>query len=419
MHVYRRCVSVVISTFLVLSGAGRARAQDPQMPEHHHPDAAAAATWTWTTDASVFAGYNYQHRKFTDFSAWESQNWFMLAGQRTVGPGTFAFDVMTSLEPFTLKICQRLPNTPGCAHTGLGSPQVFQTGEAFQGAPLIDYQHPHDLVMGLGATYRVERGRLAYVFGAALVGSPALGPTPFMHRESGRDNPEAPLAHHYTDSTHITPGVLTAGVDAAGVALQGSWFRGEEPNDNRLNIDRPRLDSWSARASWRRGPWRAQLSGGHVRRPEPFELYDVSKLTASIEFDGAVRSRPLAASLIWGENREIHGILDGYLLEWKLGTTPHGWFYGRAENVAKDLLDLGSPAPLGFVEFHHISHVAALTLGYIHDVAERRWGRIGVGGDTTFYRVGDNLLESYGAPHSFHVFVRYRPAAASAPAHVH
>lgn len=39
--------------------------------------------WTLTSDAQVFFCYNYQHRKFTDFSAWESQNWFMLTASRT------------------------------------------------------------------------------------------------------------------------------------------------------------------------------------------------------------------------------------------------------------------------------------------------------------------------------------------------
>ena len=43
---------------------------------------------------------------------------------------------MLSLEPFSLD--------------DIGSPQVFQTGETYNNAPLIDYQHPHDLVMQLG-----------------------------------------------------------------------------------------------------------------------------------------------------------------------------------------------------------------------------------------------------------------------------
>jgi len=132
-----------------------------------------------------------------------------------------------------------------------------------------------------------------------------------------------------------------------------------------------------------------------------------------------IKSHPVVASLIWGQNREIHGVLDGYLFEWDVPTKRRGAFYGRAEAVAKDLLDLGAPAPLGIIEFHRISHVAALTLGYVQDLAERPWGRIGVGADATVYHVPQNMLEYYGAPHSYHVFVRYRPNRSASAAHVH
>lgn len=353
----------------------------------------------------MFFGVNLQDRHFTDFTAWESQNWFMLSGERRAGAGRLALHGMASLEPFTIE--------------KQGSPQVFQTGEAYEGGPLIDRQHPHDLVMDLGITYTIERGPLAYMLAAALVGAPALGPPPFMHRESGRDNPQAPLGHHHMDATHITPGVVTAGVEAAGASLEGSWFRGEEPDDNRLTIDRPRFNSWSARGRWRRGPWDAQISGGHLHRPEIFELTGVTRLTASIGYTGTLASHPFAALAAWGENREVHGILDAYLMEWTAGIAARGEFYGRAESVAKDLLDLGGPDPPGFTEFHRISHVAALTLGYIHDVRVNRAGRFGLGADVTVYHVPDNILDFYGSsPRSFHVFVRWRPSAISRP-HMH
>ena len=88
--------------------------------------------------------------------------------------------------------------------------------------------------------------------------------------------------------------------------------------------------------------------------------------------------------------------------------------------MAKDLLDLGFPDPPGFVSFHRISHVAALTLGYLHDFMDAPWGRLGIGGDATFYHVPDNMLDYYGtSPHSFHVFVRYRPRAGNSMAHTH
>ena len=54
-------------------------------------------------DANVFVGYNYQHREFTDQSAFESQNWFMLHGTRPVGSGQLQLEGMLSLEPFTMQ----------------------------------------------------------------------------------------------------------------------------------------------------------------------------------------------------------------------------------------------------------------------------------------------------------------------------
>ena len=63
---------------------------------------ASAQDWTWTTDASAFFGYNYQQRKFADFSAWESQNWFMLDGTRELDSGRLSLVAMLSLEPLTV-----------------------------------------------------------------------------------------------------------------------------------------------------------------------------------------------------------------------------------------------------------------------------------------------------------------------------
>ena len=376
------------------------RAQD----SHDHDHAAAAPAWQWTPDANVFFGFNYQHRKFTDFSAWESQNWFMLDGARDFGRGRLTVIGMASLEPFTLQ--------------ALGSPQVFQTGEAYHSAPLIDYQHPHDLLMQLGATYRVEGERLVTTIGGDLVGPPALGPTPFMHRASARNNPQVPLTHHNLDSTHITAGVITGAIGTRSATIEASVFRGEEPNDNRLNIDEPRLNSWSIRAGWRRGGWSAQVSGARLHQPESFDPYDMTRLTSSIEFNGLAKQRPLAATIAWGENREIHGNLDGYLLEWDYEIAARGTIYGRGEIAAKDILGLGSLHPKGFFHFHPISRVAAGTLGYVWDLPHVRYGRLGIGGDATLYHVSENLLLPYGAPSSFHIFLRWRPGG-SVHEHMH
>jgi hypothetical protein len=78
-----------------------------------------------------------------------------------------------------------------------------------------------------------------------------------------------------------------------------------------------------------------------------------------------------------GENREVHGILDGYLLEWDVQVTPGGSLYGRLAAAAKDLLDLGGLDPPGFVQFHRISHTAAFTLGYLREISHGSWDESG------------------------------------------
>src|SRR5258706_201670 len=206
--------------------------------------AQTSSPWHWQADGNVFAGENYQYRKFTDFHAVESQNWVMLAGERPWAAGGLRLTPMLSFEPFTLK--------------KNGSPQVFQTGEAFDHVPLVDYQHPHDLFTNLAASYARPAGHFRVSMSGAIVGAPALGPQAFMHRPSAAENPQAPLSHHHLDSTHITPGVLSVGVWRGAAGLEGSWFRGREPDERTTNLDVGALDSWSVRGSWKQGSWDAQ-----------------------------------------------------------------------------------------------------------------------------------------------------------------
>src|SRR5437764_516397 len=94
-----------------------------------------------------------------------------------------------------------------------GYPLLLASGETANGVtPLIDRQHPHDLFMELAASYAHRLGDADGIFlYAADPGEPALGPPAFMHRPSGMDIPDAPITHHWLDSTHIAFGVLTGG----------------------------------------------------------------------------------------------------------------------------------------------------------------------------------------------------------------
>ena len=387
-------IAAVVASVLVNSPAWAQPSQDAATVDRR---------WQRTTEASGFVGFNYQRRKFRDFHTVESQNWLMGAGARPAGGGTLTVHGMLSLEPFTMQ--------------ALGSPQVFQTGETFRGAPLVDYQHPHDLLMQLGTGYaRPIAGTRPTTLHASgwLVGSPALGPSPFMHRRSAMDNPQVSLTHHYLDSTHITSSVVSVGVDRQPWQVEASWFRGREPDENRTDWDGGAPDSWSARLSWTSGGWTGQFSGARLREPERLEPFDQTRLTASIGYS----SGSLDALLAWGENREIHGNLDAYLLEARAQLSPLNAVYTRVELAAKDLLDTGGLHPLGFMHPHRISRVAAFSGGFVRDLVLSRYGRLGVGGDVTGYLIAENLKDSYGTPWSFHVFVRLRTGGTGA-AHTH
>ena len=364
--------------------------------------------WRWNAHGNVFFGLNDQERKFTDFRTIESQNWAMGTGTHAAGAGQLTLSSMLSLEPVTLK--------------NIGSPQVFQTGETFERAPLVDYQHPHDLVTALGASYVRPAGPWRLSLAGGVAGAAALGPEPFMHRASASENPEAPLSHHQLDSTHITPGVVSVGLSRGEARIETSWFRGREPDEDRTDIDLGALDSWSMRGTWSRGPWSAQVSGGHLHNPEITSPgRDITRLTASVARTRTAGSLSTALFAAWGENREVHGPMDAYLFEAQISWMDRNHLYSRAELVTKDILNAGSDS-VGFIDFHPLSRVGALTIGYTRDFNGSNRSRFGLGGDVTIYDVPANLKENYGQPVSMHIFLRYRfttPAAGDGTAHDH
>jgi hypothetical protein len=364
--------------------------------EHVHAPAPETPAWTWAWDANVFVGLNYQLRKFRDFQKVESQNWLMTGAAHPLARGRLSLHAMFSFEPFTIQ--------------ALGSPEAFQTGETYQQAPLIDYQHPHDLFMDVGLTWSRPLPRGRFFFDVLPVGAPALGPPAFMHRASAAENPTAPLGHHEMDATHISHGVVNGGVEHAGVTIEGSWFRGAEPDENRTDIELGPLDSYSGRLSYKRRGWQAQVSAAHLTTPEYVEPFsNVTRLTASVGYTSG--DGHIATLLAWGQNQEIHGNLDAYLFEATLRPRARQAWYTRVELTTKDILGAGGRHPQGFVHFHPLSRVGALTGGYVFDVSDSRFGQFGIGGDATVYHVPANLLDNYGSPASFHVFLRYRPRA--------
>jgi len=337
----------------------------------------------------------------------ESANWFMPMAFRRVGAGTLELRGMFSLEPFTFP--------PG------GSPLLFQTGETYQGRPIIDAQHPHDLFMELSASYTLpvgERGTWFTYFG--YPGEPALGPTAFMHRASASENPAAPLSHHLQDSSHISFGVFTTGITYRGFKLEGSVFNGREPGENRYNFEANPWNSRSARLSFAPNRnWSMQISHGLLRNPEALEPGDVRRTTASITYNKPLKRGSWATSLIWGRNHESHDDeifnLNGYVAESTVNFLDKNYFYSRLELVDKNaLLRHEDRLRLGITEHHPSFRIGAYTFGGARDIWSKEKLLVALGGDITFYSKPAQLDVIYGdRPVSYRFFIRFRPGKTS------
>jgi hypothetical protein len=331
----------------------------------------------------------------------ESQNWIMPMASRKVGRGRLELRSMFSFEPFTL--------SPG------GSPQLFQTGETYQGQPLRD-KHPHDLFMTLSAAYTVpigERGSWYAYLG--FPGEPALGPIAFMHRMSASENPTAPLAHHLQDSTHISYGVFTTGFTYRKFKVEGSVFNGREPDEQRYNFEFNPWNSRSVRISFAPNQnWAMQWSYGLLKNPEPLEEGDVRRMTASISYNKPLKRGNWATTLIWGRNRENHHneptTLNGYTAESTLHFLNRNYLYTRLELVDKNgLLDQADRQSLGITNDHPLFRIGAYTFGAARDIWETENFKVAIGGDVTFYTKPPVLDAIYGRnPTSYHFFVRFR-----------
>lgn len=348
-----------------------------------------AGRWSLMGHATVFGVYDRQGGPRGGEKAFVA-GMAMGSARRPLGPGTL--QLRASLSPDAL-MGRR------------GYPLLLASGETANGVDtLLDRQHPHDLFMELSASYglRLSEGSSLFVY-AGLPGEPAFGPPPFMHRFSALASPEAPISHHWLDSTHISFGVLTAGIVAGDVKVEGSRFNGREPDQRRFDIETGPLDSTALRISW--NPARTlslQASWARLASPEQLEPgEDQTRWSAS-----ALYHRPLgrrarwSAALAWGRRSSGHRPLDAFVLESAL-ERGRWTLFGRAERTEND--------ELGTIGGHHgpAFAVGKLSLGAIHDIRAAPHLRIGLGGLWAFNFVPADLEASYrGDRNGAMVFLR-------------
>jgi len=231
-----------------------------------------------------------------------------------------------------------------------------------------------------------------------------------MHRASSGENLTAPLGHHWEDSTHIAFNVITLGGGWKWFAVEGSAFRGEEPDEHRWDIEGGPIDSASVRAKLFLGHGGSgEVSYGFLKNPEPLQPGNTHRTTAALYY-GAEGDRPFAATLLWGRNDEAHGTSDAYLLEAAYQFTARDQVYGRAELVRKDR-ELLETKEISAVSngAGDLVRVGAYTVGYLRDFDWLKPLRTGIGADFTFYSFPSALKSVYGGfPVSVHGFLRLR-----------
>ena len=364
------------------------------LPSRH----ATVGSWDVMAHGFVFGQYDKQDGPRGDEQL-GSLNWIMVMASRTIAGGHFQARTMLSLDPATV--------------TAKGYPLLLQSGEAYKGQPLHDRQHPHDFFMELGALYQRElTPRVAWSIYAAPSGEPALGPVAFMHRPSAMDNPAAPLSHHWQDATHVSFGVITAGLLAKRWQLETSLFNGREPDEHRWNFDPIKLNSYSGRITFNPAEsWSLSAGMGYLKSPEGLHPEEsLHRITASILHGRRFGTDGQSASaLIWGMNRISGGEARTHsvLIENESIVDSKTTFFGRGELVQKTGADLA----LGDARAAARFNTGSAQLGYIRELARVRWATVGLGAAGTVNFVPSSLESAYGSrnPLGGFVFVRFRP----------
>jgi hypothetical protein len=368
-----------------------------QMPgQAQTPAMAMSSGWQLIQDGVVYGLFNHQGgpRGGDELVA---PNWWMGMLMREQGRHQFSLNAMLSLDAATVGKS--------------GYREIFQVGEALEGKPLIDRQHPHDLFMQIAASWRMTLGdNTSLVLAGGPAGEPTLGPVAFMHRTSAAGLILAPLGHHTFDSTHISFGVVTAALERGRWTFEGSIFNGREPDEHRWDFDFGAMDSVAGRVWFRpTDDWEAQVSTGLLREPEELVPGNARRTTASLSWFRRQNGGFKAATVGYGVNtahgERRHGVFGELTME--RGATS---IFGRLEiqHVETRVLLTGE-IPDEDHTGDEPSAVTAFSAGAARRMFTARGFEGALGAQVTFYGVPDPLRLTHGQrPVSFLAFFRLR-----------
>jgi hypothetical protein len=319
-------------------------------------------------------------------------NMFMVDAGRAVGTRQFVnIDLMGTAELWS--------------YPDHGYPELLQIGEERRdGTAYIDAQHPHTSpVMGLTLSDTITVGDSSMLkLSFAPRGESTDGPVAYMHRESARDNPDAPLGHHVgQDVGHISSTVLGAQLELRSWIVEASGFNGTEPRPTQVDLPIGPINSEAFRITYIMSPeHRAMASVAHVEQADPAypgttsatrlsaSLYDHLALAGLGFLDhtfviGSIKRRPTDSSLT--------SFLDEAVI--KHGTSD---FWERIEVLQRLPSELGIPRPPPLAGTNDSRWVAAMTVGYTRWITSFSRLQLGVGSSLTMDVVPAEWASTYG-----------------------
>ena len=315
-----------------------------------------------------------------DFAA---PNMFMVDVGKSLGARQFLnLDVMGTTELWT--------------YPRRGYPELLQIGEErSDGSPYIDAQHPHGSpIMGVTLSDTISLNSMnALKLFFAPRGESTDGPVAFMHRDSARDDPDAPLGHHVgQDVGHISSTVLGAQLNLGRFGIEASAFNGSEPMPTKVALPIGKPNSEALRVTYTLGPaHRVMVSWAHVEQQDSqypgttsatrssASLYDHFTPGDAVTIDhtfifGSITRSPAGNTLT--------SLLDEAVIQ--RGSSD---FWGRLEVLQRLRSELDIP-PSTAITFDDERWVSALTIGYT------RWFPLhGAGGG-----IGDILDDGLSPP---------------------
>jgi hypothetical protein len=318
---------------------------------------------------------------------------------RLTGPGMWMLMYDNNLSP-TNRLHIDVMGSPEQLTVGdRGTPQLLQTEN-------IDAMHAHDTIMAFEFRDVVALGgddkqQLTFLF--APRGEAAIGPVPFMHRQSAEGNPDAPLGHGLQDGFHDASTVFGVEYQSARTTIEATGFSGQDiswpfplhsPDSYGLRVSQGIDDHVSVGASYADALVPTDAGGAERNR----------FLSAWLTTSNAIDDDTLKSSFIWGQGRAGHdAALNSFLAE-AVYQSGRNAFYGRAE-----ILQI-TPEQLAITHGPtNAKWVKALTVGYERTLFEDEDISLRVGGSYTKDFVPAEFRPDYGSdPRGVKVYLRLK-----------